>query len=114
MRDASNILKDCRQLGATVIPVNDRLRIQAPAPLPHALIEELQKSKRQILAELSRELHHEHQCWILEEWRRISIPDWRRILHESIDKGDHERADYARWMLREMLNDEEYAKEADT
>ena len=46
--------------------------------------------------------------WMLEEWRRISIPDWRRILHESIESKDKQREDYARWMLREVLQDQDY------
>ena len=45
---------------------------------------------------------------LLEEWRRISIPEWRRILVESTDKGDGRRAEYARWMLRDVLQDPEY------
>jgi hypothetical protein len=47
-------------------------------------------------------------CWMLEEWRRISIPDWRHILNESIECRNKEREEYARWMLREILRDEEY------
>jgi hypothetical protein len=45
---------------------------------------------------------------LLEEWRRISIPEWRRILQESVEKGDNRREAYARWMLREVLADPEY------
>lgn len=45
---------------------------------------------------------------LLEEWIRISIPEWRRILVESTDKGDGRRAEYAQWMLREILLDTEY------
>lgn len=45
---------------------------------------------------------------LLEEWVRISIPEWRRILVESSDKGDGRRAKYARWMLREILLDPKY------
>jgi hypothetical protein len=45
---------------------------------------------------------------MLWEWRRISIPEWRRILRESIDKGDHQREEYARWMLQDILLDPDY------
>ena len=45
--------------------------------------------------------------WILWEWRRISIPEWQRILHESKQKGDIQREGYARWMLRDILLDPE-------
>jgi hypothetical protein len=45
---------------------------------------------------------------MLWEWRRVSIPEWRRILQESADCGDERREDYARWMLREILLDPDY------
>jgi hypothetical protein len=45
---------------------------------------------------------------LLEEWRQVSIPEWRRILGESIDNGDNRREEYARWMLREILLDPDY------
>jgi hypothetical protein len=46
--------------------------------------------------------------WMLWEWRRVSIPEWRRILRESADHGDRRREEYARWMLREILLDPDY------
>jgi hypothetical protein len=46
--------------------------------------------------------------WVLWEWRRVSIPEWRRILQECIDQGDQRREQYARWMLREILLDPDY------
>ena len=46
--------------------------------------------------------------WMLWEWRRISTPDWQRILQESIDRRDTRREAYARWMLKEILLDPEY------
>ena len=51
--------------------------------------------------------------WMLWEWRRVSIPEWRRILQESIGKADSKREEYARWMLRDILLDPEY-KEPNT
>ena len=45
---------------------------------------------------------------MLWEWRRASIPEWRRILRESIEGGDKRRESYARWMLREVLLDPVY------
>jgi hypothetical protein len=45
--------------------------------------------------------------WVLEEWRRFSIPQWRSILSEAEASGDSTRADYAIWMLREVLRVEE-------
>ncbi len=48
---------------------------------------------------------------MLWEWRRVSIPEWRRILQFSVDQGDSSREKYARWMLREILLDPEYELE---
>jgi len=68
----------------------------------------LKTLKAQVLAELDRERRDSPDCWLLEEWRRASIPQWRRILGESIEQRDRKREEYARWMLREMLLDPEY------
>ena len=46
--------------------------------------------------------------WMLWEWRRVSTPDWRRILQESIRQDDADRESYARWMLSEVLLDPQY------
>ena len=63
-----------------------------------------------LLDEAGREPSHpgEVEPWMLWEWRRISIPQWRQILSESIGSGDRRREKYARWMLREILLDPEY------
>jgi len=45
---------------------------------------------------------------VLEKWRRVSTPDWRCTLQESIAQGDSDREKYARWMLRDILLDPEY------
>ena len=50
--------------------------------------------------------------WMLWEWRRVSIPEWRRILQESHRQGDSHREEYARWMLKEILLDPEYPSES--
>ena len=49
--------------------------------------------------------------WMLWEWRRVSLPDWRLILQLSIHRGDARREKYARWMLREILLDPEYQED---
>jgi hypothetical protein len=48
---------------------------------------------------------------LLEEWRRVSIPQWWRILQESIQQGDSRREEYARWMLQEVLLDPDYVED---
>ena len=44
--------------------------------------------------------------WMLREWRRASIPEWQRILAAAREAGDDSRAEYARWMLSEVLQAE--------
>ena len=65
---------------------------------------------RELLEEAGREpvADKGRQPWMLWEWRRLSIPEWRRILGESIEDEDRKREEYARWMLREILLDPEY------
>ena len=48
--------------------------------------------------------------WMLWEWRRLSIPQWREILQRSINHQDEAREDYARWMLRDILLDPDYTE----
>ena len=42
-------------------------------------------------------------CPNLDEWRRLNIPAWQRIVKESQAAGDKSREDYARWMLEKVL-----------
>ena len=50
-------------------------------------------------------------AWIRWQWRGVSIPSWRGILVESRESGDQGREEYARWMLRDILKDPEYAED---
>jgi hypothetical protein len=45
---------------------------------------------------------------LMERWRQLAIPCWRRVLAESLAGNDARRADYARWMLRVVLADPEH------
>jgi hypothetical protein len=108
MKDISLIINQVESLGATLIPWKDKIKVQAAEPLPQDIISEIKEFKQEILSELQRRMHLSNRCWILEEWRRISIPDWRHILIESIEINDHKREEYARWMLKEVLNDPDY------
>ena len=64
----------------------------------------------QLLEEVRRiqELDEGFEPWILSEWRKASIPNWRKILSESIEQGEAGREEYARWMLNEVLFDANY------
>ncbi len=111
MNDVTALLVRCRSLGATLTPLRDRLRIHAPKPLPDDVVTDLREAKAQVLTELKWQLAKEAECWLLEEWRKVSIPKWRRILRENVHKQDRNREEYARWMLREVLEDPEYMEE---
>ncbi|WP_158513481.1 DUF3631 domain-containing protein [Dehalogenimonas formicexedens] len=54
------------------------------------------------------EIEPQNESEVLDQWRDLSIPEWRRILKVSISSGDKGRERYARWMLREVLHDPEY------
>lgn len=92
-------------------------------------MESLRSRMRQVLDSVGQEAHleeggleipntHISSCraarttalvpWMLSEWRKISIPEWRDILTESLRAGDSKREEYARWMLKEILLDAEY------
>lgn len=81
-----------------------RLELDVPLDLPDALVDLLRQHKPELLAYLQRE---SFDCWVLEEWRRCSIPQWREILAKSEMRGDKDRVDYARWMLGEVLKADE-------
>jgi hypothetical protein len=70
----------------------------------------------ELFAEAGREptLEAGVEPWMLWEWRRGSIPEWRRILQESISQGNTRREQYVRWMLREILLDPDYPEEAES
>ncbi len=103
MSNISSLLERCHALGATLIPSQGKLRVEAPHPLPDEVLAELREAKSEILAELKQPSHEHLVCWLLEEWRRTAIPTWRRILKESIESCDIHREEYARWMLNEVL-----------
>jgi hypothetical protein len=111
MKNIQILLKECRELGAIFTPLKGSISIQAPEPLPEKLIVELKQAKPEILAELQKYPQNGNDDWLLEEWRKTSIPNWRRILQGSIDTKNVSREEYARWMLKEMLEDPEYLEE---
>lgn len=111
MSNITVLLERCRTLGATLTPLRDRLRIHAPQPLPDDVVTDLREAKAQVLTELKWQLAKEAKYWFLEEWRKSSLPEWRRILKESIEVRNTKREAYARWMLREILEDPEYREE---
>ena len=101
--DGVALLEEARAAGLKVWSQGDKLVIRGPKvaePLALLLIEH-----KSLVLPLVRE---PLVPWMVQEWRRVSIPDWRRILAESTARGDKGRVEYARWMLREVLLDSEY------
>lgn len=45
---------------------------------------------------------------MFSEWIKISTPEWRGKLEESIKAGDSFKEKFARYMLKDILNDPEY------
>ena len=84
---------------------DDKLKASVPNDLATPeLREEILESKPQLIEELKAKLAKGDA--LLATWRRDSIPQWRDILQESTEKGDHGRRNYALWMLREILHAE--------
>ena len=105
MGNLDSLLKECRARGAIFVLIGDRLKVCAKEPLPQELVDALRELKPQVKAAIQAEQRGNLDCWVLEEWRRTTIPQWRHILRTSIRQGDRESESYARWMLREILLD---------
>jgi hypothetical protein len=95
-----------------VVAIRERMRAILRSAGEQQLEQPIHHDSGPPISELSAE-HANKKQWILEEWRRLSIPEWRRILKESIGTGNISREKYARWMLSEILKDDEYIKETD-
>jgi hypothetical protein len=109
-----DLVKKARECGATFNFINGYVKIRAPQPLSEELLAELRKFKPEVISELRRErseLRKESECWLLEEWRKISIPDWREKLKVAIENRNVKGEEYARWMLKEMLEDPDFSEE---
>jgi hypothetical protein len=38
----------------------------------------------------------------IEDWNTFAIRNWRKVLQESIEQGDHDREKYARTLLKQL------------
>jgi hypothetical protein len=108
MKKAIELIQQCEELGIQLIPSGSLLKLRANQPPSEEMLTAIKDAKSSILAELKSRQNKTAECWMLEEWRRISIPDWRRILSESTQTKNANREQYARWMLREVLEDPDY------
>ncbi len=48
-------------------------------------------------------MNKEFDEWQYNTWRKDALPAWRRVLEEAIAKGQTKRAEYARWILTDIL-----------
>jgi hypothetical protein len=103
------LIRQAKEYGARFILEKDTIRVRAPEPIPDYIFNELRSHKvevRNYLEEIESRLKPGDK--LIDEWRRISLPEWRTILQESIETNNTSREEYARWMLREVLEDPEY------
>jgi hypothetical protein len=106
--NVADIVKEASELGITLRTDGDFVTYSPRSRTPQAFVDRLRQHKQAVLLYLRQQQSTSAEPWMLAEWRRLSIPDWRRILQQSIYKGDRKREEYARWMLREVLEDREY------
>ena len=106
--NAEGIVERAHALGISLSVAGDRVRYAPKSVAPPDFVETLREHKAEVLTYLRDYRTDAVEPWMLREWRRVSIPGWRRILQESIESSDSSREDYARWMLREVLLDPEY------
>ncbi|MBI4236306.1 MAG: hypothetical protein HY688_03005 [Chloroflexi bacterium] len=107
--EAVTLLRQAEAAGLTVIADGSQLVVRGPKNAT-PIVEQLGQHKAALLTYLRKRERPSPVPWVLEEWRRLSIPAWRHILEQSIEQGDRGREEYARWMLREVLLDPEYPK----
>ena len=108
MNGVEALVDEAQALGARFTLDGERVKVAAQVPLPAPLLEKLREHKSEVLSLLREGF----EPWALREWRRMSTPEWRRILQESIEKNVSKREEYARWMLREVLLDPQYEEPA--
>ena len=103
------ILKRLNERGVSIKVDGDDLVLSPATGVPQDLVTAIRENKTSLLMYLTNDQDSESfEPWALREWRRVSIPEWRRILAETLDDGDKKREEYARWMLRDILLDPEY------
>jgi len=111
MNDCSDLIRKCCDLKIMLTPDGNKLKMKGTSPMPDELRTALIEYKGAVIAELRHQRQIEVEGWICEEWRKINLPAWRRILKESIAVNDLARELYARKMLKDVLFDPDYKQE---
>lgn len=101
--DGIALLERARAAGLVVRSEGDKLVIRGPR-VAEPLALELIAHKQSVLPLVQEPF----VPWMLREWRRVTIPQWRRNLRESIEQRNTKQEDYARWMLQDVRMDAEY------
>ena len=110
--NVEQLLDRLRRHGVSVSVSGGQIRLVPGSRVPGHLVALLQDNKAAVcnyfFANPDSSGTGRHDCWPLELWRRLSIPEWRERLRQSVESGDKNQEEYARWMLREILLDPQY------
>ena len=99
LSEIATLVEEALALGASFVVLGESVKVSAPAELPSDLVQKLRERKVALIAYLDTDF----EPWALREWRRVSTPQWRQVLAESVGTGDSKRELYARWMPSEVL-----------
>ena len=114
--DAEDLMAQWEALGCPQIPLSPGVSISnlkkwIDSHIPSPLSDEHLATVRRFLWEGLPPTEVPPADPLLGEWRRVSIPQWQRILQESVQQGNSRREEYARWMLEEVLLDPDYVED---
>lgn len=107
--DALSLLEQAKVSGVVVQVYGDKLVVRGPKRCETLALQLLaHKADVLPLVSLGQRLNEPVKGWeppprhMLEIWVDAAIPEWKRILKESISNGDRRRANYARGLLSQL------------
>ena len=113
--DAAQLVDRLRRQGVAITVSDGHLILEPRSLVPAHLVNQLRETRSDICHYLQANTptfigyqSKSEECWPLELWRRMSRPEWRENLRQSLDSGDKEMEEYSRWMLLDILLDPEY------
>ena len=114
--NVEQLLDRLRRHGVAVTVSSGQIRLVPGSRVPGNLVAQLQDNKSAVCDYFYAQSAHSApktwpNCWPLELWRRMSLPEWRERLRQSVESGDKNQEEYARWMLREILLDPQYRED---
>ena len=100
------------EMGIAVRVEGGDLLLEPGSRVPLKLISALRENKREVIEYISgSESQGNQTCRVLDEWRRQSIPVWRKKMQQATENHETKGKSYALWMLKEILFDPEYREE---